>query len=212
LHADTFEDCGELTGADYDKATEKAPDVTGDPYEDYPEDQKPSAEHEWKGEEILKIATELKDLGNTAFKKGDLQLGIAKYQKALRYLHEYPVPLDNDPPTLGPALNSLKISLYSNSALLQNKTSNWVDAAESATKALEIEGISDKDKAKALFRRAQATIGKRNDDEALADLEEAGKLAPGDSAIVKELDGVKRRVKERREREKKAYKNAFNFD
>lgn len=186
--------------------------MTGDPYEDYPEDQKPSADHEWNGEEILKIATELKDLGNTAFKKGDLQLGITKYQKALRYLHEYPVPLDNDPPTLGPALNALKVSLYSNSALLQNKTSNWVDAAESATKALEIAGISEKDKAKALFRRAQARIGKKNDDEALVDLEEAGKLAPGDSAIVKELEGVKRRVKERREREKKAYKNAFNFD
>lgn len=184
--------------------------MTGDPYEDFPEDQKSG--DEWKGEEILKIATELKDLGNTAFKKNDLQLGITKYQKALRYLHEYPEPLDSDPAGLGDKLNALKINLFSNSALLQNKTNNFSDAADSASKALEIPGITDKDKAKAYFRRAQAKIGKKNDEEALRDLEQAGKLAPGDSAIVKELEGVKRRVKERKEKEKKVYKNAFNFD
>ena len=184
--------------------------MTGDPYEEYPEDQKPDTE-EWVGTDILKIATTLKDLGNAAFKKGDLHLGISKYQKGLRYLHEYPTPLDTDPADLGEKLNALKVSLYSNSALLQNKIGQFVDAAESATKALDIEGIKDTDKAKAYFRRAQARIGKKNDEDALADLEQAKKFAPSDAAIVKELDGVKRRVKERKEREKKAYKNAFNF-
>ncbi|KAF2020190.1 peptidyl-prolyl cis-trans isomerase D [Aaosphaeria arxii CBS 175.79] len=204
-------DCGELKGEEYDKATEKAVDPTGDPYEDFPEDQK-SGDVEWKGDEIVEIATKLKDLGNTAFKKGDLHLGITKYQKAIRYLHEYPVPLDSDPAELGQKLNALKISLHSNSALLQNKVGQFNDAAESATKALEVEGIKDQDKAKALFRRAQAKIGKKSDEDAQVDLEAAQKLAPGDSAIIKELEAAKKRVKDRKEREKKAYKNAFNFD
>ncbi|KAF2654433.1 peptidyl-prolyl cis-trans isomerase D [Lophiostoma macrostomum CBS 122681] len=204
-------DCGELTGEDYDKATEKKADATGDPYEDFPADHK-QEEEEWKGTDILKIATDLKDLGNAAFKKGDLQLGLAKYQKALRYLHEYPTPIEGDPEDLGANLNALKISLYLNSALLQNKLSAYSDAASSASNALEIEGISDKDKAKALFRRAQARIGKKSEEDALADLEAAKKLQPSDPAIGKELDGIKGRVKARKEKEKKVYANAFNFD
>ncbi|KAF1830855.1 hypothetical protein BDW02DRAFT_633285 [Decorospora gaudefroyi] len=210
-HDATIIDCGELTGDDYDKATEKAPDATGDPYEEYPEDQKTS-DKEWEGSEILEIATKLKDMGNDAFKKGDLQLGVKKYSKAIRYLHEYPAPLDNDPEDLWPKLNALKISLYSNSALLENKMNHYNDAVDNATKALSIEGITDKDKAKAYFRRAQAKVGKKNEEDALEDLNEAAKYAPGDAAIVKELDVVKKRVQARKEKEKKAYKNAFNFD
>ncbi|OSS51352.1 hypothetical protein B5807_03895 [Epicoccum nigrum] len=209
-HDATIIDCGELTGDEYDKATEKTPDVTGDPYEDFPEDQKPG-DDEWSGAEILKIATELKDMGNAAFKKQDLHLGINKYQKSLRYLHEYPAPQDNDPVDLWKNLQALKITVYSNLALLQNKTSQYVEAVESATKALDIEGITEKDLAKAYFRRAQAKVGKKNEDEALADLNEAIKYAPGDAAIVKELETVKKKVQARKEKEKKAYANAFNF-
>ncbi|ORY08333.1 peptidyl-prolyl cis-trans isomerase D [Clohesyomyces aquaticus] len=210
-HDAVIVDCGELSGSDYDKATEKTVDATGDPYEDYPEDQKPS-DAEWTGTEILQIATALKDLGNSAFKSNNLGLGIQKYQKALRYLSEYPTPLDSDSADLGASLNTLKISLYSNSALLQNKMKDWDAANESATKALEVEGLSDKDKGKAYFRRAQARIGKKNEEDALRDLEEARRFAPGDAAVERELAGVQKRVKERKEKEKKIYKNAFNFD
>ncbi|KAH7412015.1 cyclophilin-like domain-containing protein [Phaeosphaeria sp. MPI-PUGE-AT-0046c] len=207
----TIIDCGELSGEDYDKATEKAADVTGDPYEEYPEDQITSDE-EWKGEDVLKIATELKDMGNAAFKKQDLDLGIRKYEKSLRYLHEYPAPLDTDPADLFPKLTTLKISVYLNCALLQNKKARYAEAIESASKALDLEGISDKDKAKAHFRRGQAKVGKKSDESAIEDLNQALKFAPGDAAIVKELDGAKKRVAARKEKEKKAYKNAFNFD
>ncbi|OAL02120.1 hypothetical protein IQ06DRAFT_335106 [Phaeosphaeriaceae sp. SRC1lsM3a] len=207
----TIIDCGELTGDDYDKATEKAADVTGDPYEEYPEDQI-TGDEEWKGEDILTIATELKDMGNAAFKKQDLDLGIRKYEKSLRYLHEYPAPLDNDPADLFPKLTALKISVYLNLALLQNKKARYAEAMESAGKALDLEGISDKDKAKAYFRRGQAKVGKKSDESAVEDLNQALKLAPGDAAIVKELEGAKKRVAVRKEKEKKAYKNAFNFD
>jgi peptidyl-prolyl isomerase D len=151
-------------------------------------------------------------MGNAAFKKGDLNLGIKKYQKSLRYLHEYPAPLDSDPADFFPKLQALKISVYLNCALLQNKTNQFAEALESSTKALEIEGISDKDKAKAYFRSGQAKVGKKSDEGAVEDLNQALKYAPGDAAILKELDGAKKRVQARKEKEKKAYKNAFNFD
>jgi peptidyl-prolyl isomerase D len=151
-------------------------------------------------------------MGNAAFKNDNLGLAVKKYQKALRYLHEYPVPVDGDPSDLFPKLCALKISVYSNCALLQNKMNQFTDAAESATKALDIEGITDKDKAKAHFRRAQAKLGKKQEEEALSDLNQAIKFAPGDAAIVKELDAAKKRLAARKEKEKKAYKNAFNFD
>ncbi|KAF2737460.1 peptidyl-prolyl cis-trans isomerase D [Polyplosphaeria fusca] len=202
-------DCGELTGDAYAQATEREPDSTGDPFEDYPEDQK--TDEEWKGTHILTIATKLKDLGNGAFKSGDLKLAVAKYDKSLRYLHEYPVPLDDDPKDLGPQLNALKISVYLNSALLQNKLGEFNDAVDATTKALDIEGISDKDKGKAYFRRGQACVGRKSDEDALVDLEKAKGFAPADAAVIRELEGARKRVRERREREKRAYKGAFDF-
>lgn len=150
-------------------------------------------------------------MGNTAFKSNDLPLGLQKYTKALRYLNEYPAPLENDPPELWPALQSLKISLYTNSALLQNKTGAYSEAADSATKALSISNIGDKEAAKAYFRRAQAKAGRKNDEDALEDLNAALKHAPGDASITKEVEVVKKRVATRKEKEKKAFKNAFNF-
>ncbi|KAF2271776.1 uncharacterized protein EI97DRAFT_437557 [Westerdykella ornata] len=204
-------DCGQLTGEAYETATQKITDPTGDPYEDYPEDQLADPDAEWKGTEILEIGTKLKDLGNAAFKNGDLKLAVAKYAKALRYVHEYPEPLDEDPKDLGEKLDALKAVLYSNSALLQNKLGRFKEAVESASKALEVSGLGDKERAKALFRRGQAYAARKNDEDALADLEEAVKLVPGDAAVVKELEAVKRRVKERREKEKKVYAKAFDF-
>lgn len=204
-------DCGELTGEDYEKCTEKTPDSTGDPYEEFPEDQKAS-DAEFTGSEILKIASEIKDLGNSAFKAGNLALGVAKYQKGLRYLHEYPEPLENDPPELGKQLDSLKFSLHSNSALLQIKLKDFDSAAKSATSALEVPGLSDQEKGKAYYRRALARIGKKHDEDAQADLEAAKKCVPGDAAILKELEATKKRVADRKKKEKEVYKNAFNFD
>jgi len=207
----TILDCGELTGDDYDKATEKIADATGDPYEDYPEDQK-SADDDWQGTQILEIATALKDMGNAAFKAQNLKLGISKYQKALRYLLEYPAPLDTDPADFFTKRSAHKVIVYTKFALQQNKQEQKPEALESASSAQDVEGITDKDKAKAYFRRAQAKIGKRGDEDALRDLNEAIKYAPGDAAIVKELEATKKRVAARKEKEKKAYANAFNFD
>ncbi|KAK3678897.1 peptidyl-prolyl cis-trans isomerase cpr6 [Recurvomyces mirabilis] len=203
-------DCGEIPeGADLAEFTQKAPDATGDKYEDFPEDQL-EKDQEWKGTEIVAIATELKDMGNKAFKGGDLKLGLAKYQKALRYLHEYPEPLENDPKDIGNQMAQLKISLYSNSSMLEYKLNMLRESASSADKALAVPGIDDKQKAKALFRKGVAAKDSKNEDEALKCLQEAEKCNPGDAGIKNELAAVKKAGAARREKEKKAFSKMFD--
>ena len=62
----TITNCGELTGDEAEEATSKAPDFTGDAYEDFPEDQNETP----TAKQIVKIVSDLKEYGNTAFKKG----------------------------------------------------------------------------------------------------------------------------------------------
>jgi peptidyl-prolyl isomerase D len=199
-------DCGELTGEEYTKAAEKVPDSTGDPYEDFPEDQG----EDIPGLEIVKIVNDLKTRGTDAFKKGDVALGLAKYQKGLRYLHEYPEALENDPPELGPALASLRIALHSNSALLQLKLNDYADAEKSASNAVAVPQIKAPEKGKALYRRALARKGLKNEEDAVADLEEALKSVPEDAAVKNELAAVKKAASDRAKKEKAAYGKFFS--
>ncbi|KAI9881461.1 MAG: peptidyl-prolyl cis-trans isomerase cpr6 [Pleopsidium flavum] len=201
----TIIDCGQLEDDAAEGTEQKTVDATGDPYEDFPEDQG----EEFKGEQIVKITSELKEYGNKAFKSGDLHLGLDKYQKGLRYLNEYPEPLENDPAELGKQLSSLRFTLHSNSALLQVKLKSFDEAQASASNALETQGTSDADKAKAYYRRALARAGLKDDEAAAKDLEEALKLAPGDAAITKELMAVKKRAAEQAKKEKAAYQKFF---
>lgn len=204
----TIADSGELSGSAFNSAIKKAPDSTGDPYEDFPDDQG----EDLKGTEYFKIASELKDMGNKAFKSGDNELGIEKYQKALRYLNEYPETNDSDPPELGAQMKQLKFTLHSNSSLLANKTQRYQEAQKWAGFALEAapSDTKDVDKGKAYYRRAVAKVGLKDDEGALEDLEEAAKLAQGDPGITAERTKVRKRVADREKKEKAAFKKFFD--
>ena len=197
-----------MSGETAASASETVADSTGDPYEDFPEDQ--PGKDEFTGPQFVKIATELKDFGNKAFKTGDLTIGLDKYQKGLRYLNDYPVAQDSDPAETAGQLQSLRFNLHSNSALLQNKLKMYDDAKASSSNALGIEGIGDPERAKAYFRRATAKQGSKDVEEALKDLEEAAKLAPGDPAITKELAAVKKKAHDQIRKEKAAFKKFFD--
>ena len=186
----------------------KAPDKTGDPYEDFPEDQAPNLD----GTEILEIATKLKEIGNKAFKDGDLDLALEKYQKGLRYLNEYPEALPKDPPSLSKDLAQLRFTLHSNSSLLQIKMKAFDAARSSADYALGIDDdeVSQQDRAKASYRKALALLGLKDDEGAVKYLENAQKLAPGDTAITKELGQAKKKAAEQAKKEKAAYKKFFD--
>lgn len=201
----TISDCGELSSNE-PVSEAKVADSTGDPYEDFPEDQG----KDLKGPEIVKIANELKNFGNKAFKSGDLDLALDKYQKGLRYLNEYPEVTDDDSPELAKELTAIRFSLHSNSALLQIKLKQFDDAQKSASNALDLSRIPEADRAKAYYRRGLANEGLKNDEEATKDFESALKLAPGDAAITKELGIVKKKAAEQAKKEKAAYKKFFD--
>ena len=150
----------------------------------------------------------MKEFGNKAFKTGNLSLGLEKYQKGIRYLNEDP-SLDGEPPETKKELDGLRFILNSNSALLANKQKSHDEALRFATSALDVPGITDAEKAKALFRRGQAEIGLKDEDAALKDLEEANKLVAGDAAVVKELAAVKKTAADRAKKEKALYSKAF---
>ncbi len=200
-------DCGQLEGDSYSTATQKAADATGDPYEDFPDDQ-----GELKGEEYYKIALDLKDYGNKAFKSGDIETGIEKYQKGLRYLNEYPAVNENDPKDLQSNMDSLRFTLHSNSALLALKAKRYYEAQKWAGFAIDAtpKDTKDTDKAKAYFRRAQARVALKDPEEALKDYEQAAKLAPEDAAIKNELAKTKKSLQESIKKEKDAYKKFFS--
>lgn len=203
-------DCGEVpAGVSLEDFTKKEPDSTGDAYEDFPDDQLKEGE-EWKGDEIAKIAGELKDMGNKAFKGGDLKLGLSKYQKGLRYLHEYPALIEGDPAELGAQLNKLRIGLHTNSALLQYKLKQYDESTRSADHTLAVKDITDAEKAKALFRKGVVAKEQKNEEDATKFLEEAGKLAPADAGIKNELAAVKKSAADRKAKERKAYSKMFD--
>ncbi|KAK4154175.1 cyclophilin-like domain-containing protein [Chaetomidium leptoderma] len=200
-------DCGELSASEAISADTKAPDAYGDEYEDFPEDQV-TGDDVLSAPQILKIATDCKDFGNKAFKGGDLSVALDKYQKGLRYLNEEP-DLDNEPAETKTQVEALRVSLNSNSALMNLKLSAWDETVRAADNALAVPSISDKDKAKALYRRGYAQVRLKDEDTALESLEQAKKLAPEDAAINAELNAVKKAATARLAKEKAAYRKFF---
>ncbi|KAI1462795.1 cyclophilin-like domain-containing protein [Annulohypoxylon moriforme] len=200
-------DSGELSAAAASVSDVKAADAYGDQYEDFPEDE---AEQPLTADHVLKVAGDCKEFGNKAFKKGDVLGGLEKYQKGLRYLNEEPeVPEGEEGVETKKKLDNLRFSLNCNSALLNIKLEAWDEAQRAAGQALLVKGVSEAERAKALYRRGFALVRLRDEDAALRDLEEAKKLVPGDAAVTKELDTVKKLAALRLAKEKAAYKKFF---
>ncbi|KAK0545693.1 peptidyl-prolyl cis-trans isomerase cpr6 [Tilletia horrida] len=110
----TIADCGEIKEGESDGIE---PDTSGDKYEDFPEDYTEEGDLDEKPEITLRIATELRALGNTAFSKQDYFTAIEKWQKAMRYLDVHPTI---DPATsaqLAKDYNTIRTALQLNSAL-----------------------------------------------------------------------------------------------
>lgn len=196
--------CGELKGEEYENALKKIVDPTGDPYEDFPDDQ-----GDLEGKEYARIAEELKGFGNEAFKKKEFGTALTKYEKGLRYAREYMQTNENDPPELAQQLADLRFSLNNNSALMSIKLDDNEGAIKFATDALAVKGASEENKAKAYYRRALAKTAKKDEDGALEDLVTAEKMAPNDGAIKKELVAVRKKAADRRQKEKAAYSKFF---
>ncbi|KAH8102044.1 peptidyl-prolyl cis-trans isomerase Cpr7 [Cristinia sonorae] len=205
--------CGQLDPSDPSLEV-TATSADGDVYEDYPEDQDPITEGNPndKPEAALKIARDIREVGNKLFKEGKAEAALGKYQKSIRYLDLHPVLPQDAPPELRDSYDALLAPLLLNSglsALRAGGSANAHIAISSTTRALERLELNTADQAKAYYRRALAHGVLKEDDQAEADLVKASTLVPTDQAILAELEKVRLRKKEKREKEKKAFKKMF---
>ncbi|EIM87190.1 uncharacterized protein STEHIDRAFT_78051 [Stereum hirsutum FP-91666 SS1] len=187
-----------------------------DPYEDYPDDQEIPNPND--PPTALQIASTLRELGNKLYKSNPPKPAesLEKWKKAIRYLDVHPVLPDNiqgeERKELEEKWKGLLVPLLLNVALVALKADEGRVGAEEALKATtRVLGmqISDADRAKALYRKGLAHIAIKEDDEAEFVLVEASTLAKDDKAIAAELARVQRRKKEKRDKEKKAFKKMF---
>lgn len=137
---------------------------------------------------------------------------------------------DGSPPELKDSFDALLAPLLLNSALAAIRaqpasSDNAQIAVKNTTRALDNLKLNVSDKGtlvasfinilvnsflgKALYRRALAKSILKDDEGAEKDLLEANKTVPDDVAISGELAKVRQRKKEKRDKEKKAFKKMF---
>lgn len=135
--------------------------------------------------------------------------------ECLRYLDVHPVLPEGTSPETAQAYTAQLTPLLLNMALAALKitpsiTENINEALKQTTRALALPELSTTDKGKALYRRALAHSLLQEEDDAEKDLVEASGLVPGDEAIRKELEKVRLKKKEKRDKQKKAFKGLFS--
>lgn len=188
--------------------------ASGKFYEDYPQDANEDFESNGGVVKALEAAKEIKEIGNGILKEGKLLLAVREYEKCVRYLDIHPVLPDD---TKFEVQEGYKIVLTAallnaSHALLKitpSSSENATKAIEMTSRVLRIEGLAPSEQTKAHYRRALAYAIIKDDEEAEKDLTIASSIMPSDKAIQAELDRVKQRRKEKREKDKKAFKGLF---
>nr|CAD1826269.1 unnamed protein product [Ananas comosus var. bracteatus] len=145
-----------------------------------------------------------KAFGNDNFKKQDYKMALRKYRKALRYLDVCweKEEIDEEKSSL---LRKTKSIILTNSSACKLKLGDLNGALLDADFALrEREG-----NAKAFFRQGQAFMALNDVDAAVESFKNALELEPNDGGIKKELAAAKKKIADRRDRERKAYSRMF---
>ncbi|KAJ1674426.1 peptidyl-prolyl cis-trans isomerase cpr6 [Spiromyces aspiralis] len=208
-----IDDCGEIApGAEDGVAKQGSAD--NDVYPDYPEDFEFSGDQEYiPPEELITISTKLKAIGNDYFKKGDYENAMAKYEKTIRYLDDFPAfDEKNDPEgKLRPQFQTLRISTYLNKAMVNLKLQNYNMAIKDCTIVIGIKAdASAVELAKAYYRRAQAREKAGDLENAQNDLTEAKAANPEDPAIASALKSVTKKLADKKAKLQGAFSKLFS--
>ncbi|KAI0463904.1 hypothetical protein LJB42_002912 [Komagataella kurtzmanii] len=161
--------------------------IGGDVFEEYPDDDdnfdKDSLEKALEAVEIIK------ESGSLLFKQNQIQNALFKYKKSYRYLNEFSPDQDQSPQLYNRSLE-LKKKLYLNLSLVYYRLGQFSRARDYAEYLLEMEDnqvITDKDRAKAFFRKGLAQIALNDFEHGLHALKAAQDLTPSDSMISNEI-------------------------
>ncbi|QPG75538.1 hypothetical protein FOA43_002893 [Brettanomyces nanus] len=202
LKACIISDCGILKEGDPTKFV----DETGDPFEESLKDE--FSVDEKDSESVFTAVKEIKQFGTDSYKKGNLKLALKKYVKASAYLEEFlPEDLAEEKVT---ELWHLKVSCYLNAALMSMKMKDSQETIKFSKKALECEQLEAKSKAKAYYRRAMGHLLGHNEEDAIGDFLKAKEIEPKDGGVIKGLQDARMKLKERKDKERKAFGKLFN--
>jgi peptidyl-prolyl isomerase D len=135
-----------------------------------------------------------KNKANELFLQGNYQHAAIHYAKALRDCAEL---VDSDP-VVDEKAKDVKLSLYLNLALAYIKLDQFDDAMLPCNDALKL----DTTNVKALYRRATVLYQKHKFDDAIKDLDDAGRLAPEDKAVRKLRGRVDQEIAKQKKKEK----------
>ncbi|CAM8901025.1 unnamed protein product [Rhodiola kirilowii] len=193
-------DCGEIPEGADDGTCNFFKD--GDTYPEWP------AELDVKPEDIswwIAAVDVIKAIGNEQFKKHDYKMALKKYRKALMYL-DICWEKEDITEERSSALRKTKSSIFTNSAACKLKLGDIEGALLDTDFALR----DAEDNVKALFRQGQAHMALNDIDSAVVSFQKALDLEPNDSGIKKELAAAKKKIADRRDREKKSYSKMFS--
>uniref|UniRef100_A0A0B8RPL9 Peptidyl-prolyl cis-trans isomerase D n=1 Tax=Philothamnus irregularis TaxID=1899461 RepID=A0A0B8RPL9_9SAUR len=189
-------ECGELKEGENWEISPM--DCSGDTHADFPEDSDIDLK---EVDKIVTVAEDVKNIGNSFFKSQNWAMAVKKYSKSLRYIDASKAVAEEE----SAKLNSVALTCYLNTAACKLKLLEWQDAIENCAKALAI----DPTNTKALYRKAQAWEGTKDYDKALVELQKAQDIAPQDKAIRMEVQKVKQKIKNEKEKERAAYAKMF---
>lgn len=151
--------------------------------------------------EALLQAMNHKEEGNNHFKSGDLISAARSYRHGTTLLKNL-----NQGNTGDEQVKQLIISLQTNLSMVCFKQNKHKMSRDVASKALEV----DDQNVKALYRRAVASRAMGDVDAARADLKEALKLDPANTAVKKELLAIKKSLEDLKRKEKARLQKAFS--
>ncbi|CAD6242276.1 unnamed protein product [Miscanthus lutarioriparius] len=192
-------DCGELPEGANDGVVNFFKD--GDMYPDWPIDldEKPAEISWW-----MDAVESAKAFGNESFKKQDYKTALRKYRKSMRYLDLCWEKEDIDEER-STALRKTKSVIFTNSCACKLKLGDFEGALLDADFALR----EREDNAKAFFRQGQVRMALNHIDAAVESFKQALELEPNDGGIKRELAAAKKKISDRRDREKKAFSKLF---
>lgn len=192
-------DCGEIPEGGDDGAAGFFKD--GDLYPDWPADlDEKHLDCSW----WIAAVDSAKGFGNDSYKKSDYKMALRKYRKALRYL-DLSWDKDDIDEDKSNYLRKVKSQILTNSSASKLKLGDAKGALLDTEFALQ----NEEDNVKALFRQGQAYMDLNDIDAAVVRFSRALELEPTDAGIKKELGVAKRKIAERREKERRAFAKMF---
>lgn len=154
-----------------------------------------------KPDEKIEYCESMKAAGNALFKLAKKERALKKYTKALGALDS-----DNDfSDEQKDKAKAFKAVLHGNSAAVQLKLNQYKEAKQSCNKVLELDGGN----VKCLFRRAQASAGLNDNEEAEVDIKKLLETDPNNREARELLKMVKAKVKAQYKKDKAVFGNMF---